>query len=104
MSEGVWDAAYAWCGCGWGKTSDLASGMIDVAAPRLAEQSFVDGVADATKTDCVGACSAGRHLLEGGIRKAAFAFVKSVMISSFLFIDVKGKFRILVFLIFSPFI
>lgn len=74
------------------EASDLASGVVDVAAPALAEEGFADGVADAAEADGVAAAVARGHLLEGGVGEAAFALVQGSGLLGLLFVQLQGGF------------
>lgn len=91
-------AAFFGHGC---EAFDLASFVVDVLAPALAEERFVDGMVEASKTDDVAVCGACRHLLERGVGKAAFALVQCLVFFSLLLVQIHCHLQILVFLLLS---
>lgn len=92
-------AAFFGHGC---EASDLSSFVVDVLAPALAEERFVDGVSQASKTNDVATCGACSHLLECGVGKAAFALVQCFEFFGLLLVQVRCHLQILLFLLLSP--
>ncbi len=81
---------------------ELAPGVVDVAAPALAEERFADGVADAAEADGVAAAVARGHLLEGGVGEAALALVQGFGLLGLLFVQLQGGLSVGGFLLFEP--
>ena len=70
-----------------GEALDLAVFVVDVLAPALAEERFVDGMSKAAETDDMAVCGACGHLLERSVGKAAFALVQCFKLFSLLFVQ-----------------
>ncbi|KAI4135554.1 MAG: hypothetical protein LQ347_000589, partial [Umbilicaria vellea] len=91
-------AAFFRHGC---EAFDLASFVVDVLAPALAEERFVDGMLEASKADDVAVRGACSHLLECGVGKAAFALVQCFELLGLLLIQIHCHLQIFVFLLLS---